>query len=250
MRSARALVCIGIVALAVPVSWTLGVNSLELGRSVPQPVLDGSRAQSRGAASMVGDLTDACSQLAQGGALALFLRMHFTNVEVDQGVIQTAGGEEGMFVEFQRSENHLLRMGVRTRNGFRRIFIARQTWQGTRDALIVLKANGAVSVTSGSTNLNSGGAALAPACHDWVVGTGNDLQAFLGDVDVVWNFAADPDAFDDVVSSYRDDLDASRSSSPWWVLFVALSAAVVLLVVIVSVGREVNGEPSRNTSDS
>lgn len=247
MRTVRATaVLLGIICTVLPLAWVIGARASSDSRSVPLPALDGDGAKSSGAARSVGDLTSSCSQLAGGGALALAIRMAFSNVEADQGVMQTADGERGMFVEFQRSERHVLRMGVNTREGFRRIFIARQTWRGTRDVFVVLKGQGGISVTSGSAIVDVAGPEIISDCSNWIVGTGNDLQDFIGTVDVAWKFSRDGDTFDRMVRDYRRELAAAGASSPRWPFVLSVVASLMMLVAIRSLGR-IPG-PTRSSS--
>lgn len=238
IRAAAALLVL--ICIGFPVAWAIGVQSSSDARSVALPQLDGRTEKSIGAARRVGDLTTFCDQLVGGGALAMAIRMTFFSVESDQGVMQTADGERGVFVELQRSERHVLRLGVNTREGFRRVFIARQTWTGVRDALVVLKGNGSISVTSGSAVVDVTGPELAPDCTNWRIGAGNDLQDFLGTVELSWQFSADSGAFDRMVVDYRGELADAGAESSRWLFVLFLVAAAAMFVVVRSLGYVTN----------
>jgi hypothetical protein len=249
MKMRTTAVLLGAICTILPIAWAFGMRSSSDSRTVALPDLGGDGATSSDAARSIGDLSTACGQVTGGGALAIAIRMTFSDVEVDQGVMQTADAERGFFVEFQRSERHVLRLGVNTRDGFRRVLVARQTWTGTRDAFVVLKGDGEISVTSGSAIIDVAGPEIVLDCSNWNVGAGNELQDFLGTVNMAWKFSPENAAFDRMVRNYRRELAAAGADSPRWPFVVAVLASVLMLAAVRSLSRAATPTMDGDSSD-
>jgi hypothetical protein len=179
------------------------------------------------------EITEAgCALLNAGGSLAMALRIDFSNTDYDQGIFQTSDGETGVFIEFQRSEQHTLRLGVNTRDGFRRVYIARQTWLGERRLLIVIRSSGRISVVGEGISVEEQFSRVAIDCSRWTVGGGNDLPDFSGSVDISWGITANDDAFDSQVISYQRDLKSAASPGPRSGFLIMIAAVGLLLVAV------------------
>jgi hypothetical protein len=221
------------VCVVTLLGWLFLPAGVQTRAPITLPQLHGSTEGSMGSAVVIGDLTDKCTVLLNNGALAIALSINFADVESDQGIFQTADDEQGLFLEFQRSERHLLRLGVRTNGEFQRIPLAVQTWRGTRDILLVIRGNGLVSIAGLDVNQEVQLATPEVECRHWVVGSGNGLSPQVGQVNLSWQFARLPDTFDEVLSDYRkeiDSADTARPSSMFWVMLVA--AGIMALVAI------------------
>lgn len=227
-----------LAALLIPLA-ILGVTTGGSPVSPRLPAIGEASYTYDGRVRALGNLSGACASLNAGGALAVLLRINFSETELDQGLFQTADGESGAFVEFQRSEQHTLRLGVNTREGFIRVFIAPQTWRGERHLMVVIRGSGRISVVGDGVRLEEQLPPVDIDCSSWKLGEANDLRQFVGSIEMVWASTSNDEGFDSEVAAYQRDLKSAESRNPSSGFFMMVLAAILLLVAMF-------GGPSRS----
>ena len=169
---------------------------------------------------------DPCAGLNAQHALIIAVSAEFFSPKGDQTLFQLGDDSGGLRLDLAPSEFYALRLFTVGRNGQQIQVIGRQSWQGTRDFVLILRKGGDLEARGGGLHTSANEVMTPPTCATLVVGGAPGEGDFQGRVRLSYVIASSESALRKSLS----DLGQLDSSRPWpWQSTLILAGLAVLL---------------------
>jgi hypothetical protein len=147
--------------------------------------------ESSNSINQIGLSPDMCNALLSDDGYLLFHGyVSLEQLDIQQGLFQTADNESGIFLEIDAKELNLLRLGIGSeeRDSAELFPVRRLNYHQEFSFVVLLTSNGKVRIASDGFDFASIFSSAIPSCENFLIGSGNGNLSFVGSIQLGVSF--------------------------------------------------------------